>query len=80
MSIEKEGDSERINQYLVGAKLGSGAYSKVRLAKRDDHTYAIKIVDKKHLQKQSRTFYNESGGMETSTYLELIYNEISIHA
>lgn len=41
-----------LGNYSIGKKLGSGKFSTVRLATRDDKTYAIKIIKKQSLKSE----------------------------
>ena len=71
---------KQVNQYALGETLGSGAFSKVKSGKDEEGKgYAIKVMLKAGLKKQSRTYYN-GPALVTSNYLEMVYNEIMIHS
>ena len=76
---KNENNQSVINGYTVIDTLGCGAFSKVKLVEKEGVQYAMKIIDKKQLQRKKKGFTkNSEGKVIVSSMLDDALREIAI--
>lgn len=79
---ETEEGREAINEYTLQEELGEGSYGVVRRATVQllgkQHSFAIKIIDKRRLKRKRSFNRNDKGQVEVKDQLQLILQEIAI--
>ena len=76
-NYDKEG-KKYYNEYKYIKLLGKGAYSKVKLVKKDDINYAMKIIDKKVLKNKKIFKQDKDGNVIITNLLKDALKEIAI--
>lgn len=75
--VDQDGHT-MVNQYAIIKNLGEGSFGKVKLCKRGDSLFAVKIYNKAMLRKKRDYYRNEDGGMTVTNALQDVAKEIAL--